>query len=317
MAMAGAAAAAGAVVGGVDTGRRGGSLQRRQRQRHRRHGTATDAHVQRFAVQPHLQPPRRGGAQAQVHVVPEHHRVAVALGQGAGNHLGVAMPLDDLQPLSQRRVVDRIGHLAQATADRRHQAALAQFAAGDEAAAAGGAAELAPETEGRPGRHLHAVQRTRGQAQVVDLAGHQLRRGLLAVGPQRGDGFGTAAVGDRQAGIAAMPARTVAQIVQRAAQLQRTGLGPEQQAAPARRQQRRRRRRCARLHCRWHERASSMSLTALGIALLYGHAGPALDERAAPFRQRAFRRIGARATARRPPRRYRTLSSFSRSWSPA
>ncbi len=112
-----------------------------------------------------LPPARCGGsrvcAPAQIDVVPEHHRVAVALGQRTGDHMRMPMPLVDMQALAQRRIVNRIGQLAQAAADRRHQAAFAQFAPGGEPTPARGPAQLPPETEGGANRHFDPVQRPR------------------------------------------------------------------------------------------------------------------------------------------------------------
>ena len=69
--------------------------------------------------------------------------------------MGVA--LDDIEPRGHRRLVERVGQLAQTAADVGNEAALAQLATFDKAAAPRRPADLTPEAEQSPGRNLDAV----------------------------------------------------------------------------------------------------------------------------------------------------------------
>ncbi len=80
------------------------------------------------------------------------------------------MPLDNPAAGVERDVVERVGELAEPTADRRHQAALLQHAALYEAAPAGRPPKLAPEAEHRAGRDQRSVQRRRGAAKIGETA---------------------------------------------------------------------------------------------------------------------------------------------------
>ncbi len=83
------------------------------------------------------------------------------------------MALDNVEADIHGRFIERVGQLAQAAADAGDEAALAQFAALDEAATLRRAADLAPEAEQAAGRNLDAVEMAERPAQIVDLSGGQ------------------------------------------------------------------------------------------------------------------------------------------------
>ena len=73
---------------------------------------------------------------APIDVVPEHGRIAIACGCRAWNDLRVRAAFDDFKAGLERRVVQRIGQLAQTAADTRNQTTFTQFRADHKTAAA-------------------------------------------------------------------------------------------------------------------------------------------------------------------------------------
>ncbi len=223
------AAALGEPAAGCRLVARGGAVDCRGR-RPRQH-----PHRQRARPKDHPQQPRLWRDEAQVHVVPRHRRVAPGRRRRARHDLRVGVPLDDLATCRQRRVVERVGKLAEAAADRRHHAALAQHAAVDVAAGGCRASHLPPEAEHGARRQLQPVERGGRAAQVLHLAHLQAALGEAEVRPQLADRLGRDV--DERAGVRRLrePARRTSELGQAATQAKDHRLRLEQRHRPARR----------------------------------------------------------------------------------
>src|SRR6185437_11846500 len=112
--------------------------------------------------------------EAEINIVPENRRVATMLGGRAGHNGRVWMPLNDFAVATQCEIVQGVGELAKAAADRGNQTALAEFAAEDIPGAPCRSAQLHPETKILSGGNQDPVKRFTRFAQVLYLA--QLQR---------------------------------------------------------------------------------------------------------------------------------------------
>ena len=92
----------------------------------------------------------------------------------------------DLKVRLQRPIVKRVGKLAKPAADVRDDAALAKFAAGDEALKAARSPDLLPKTEYRSRGNLDSVEPLDRESQIMDLAGDEKALLRLVLGPQTG-----------------------------------------------------------------------------------------------------------------------------------
>jgi hypothetical protein len=146
----------------------------------------------------------------------------------------MGVTLDDRAAGLQRHVVERVRQLTQPATDRRDHAALLQHATGDIASGARGTADLPPEAEGLAPADQHAVQRSGGAAQILDLA--QLQRSLLrqTFRPQRRTRL-AGQRGEAVGGSLAQPGRAGLPIDQQTLGAMRRHLGAKQQCLCPRR----------------------------------------------------------------------------------